>query len=91
MARPLQAAAVSAASFATLAAVPIVVLLVAPESVRIPALAVVSLASLVVLGALGGRLGGAPMGKAAVRVLVGGGAAMAISALIGRLLGVVGL
>lgn len=91
LARPFQAAAVSAASFATLAAVPIVALVVAPASARIPALAIVSLVSLGFLGALGGRLGGAPMGKAALRVLCGGGAAMAISALIGRLLGVSGV
>jgi VIT1/CCC1 family predicted Fe2+/Mn2+ transporter len=50
----------------------------------------VSLASLGVLGALGGRLGGAPMGRASLRVLIGGGAAMATTALIGHLLGIVG-
>ncbi|MGZ3417529.1 MAG: VIT1/CCC1 transporter family protein [Polyangiales bacterium] len=91
LARPFQAALVSAASFATLAAVPIVTLLVVPSRILIPALAIVSLASLGLLGALGGRLGGAPMGKAAMRVLLGGGAAMAISALVGRVLGVAGL
>jgi VIT1/CCC1 family predicted Fe2+/Mn2+ transporter len=91
LARPFQAAAVSAASFATLAALPILALLVAPASMRIPTLAIVSLVSLGILGALGGWLGGAPMGKAALRVLCGGGAAMGISALIGRLLGVSGV
>jgi VIT1/CCC1 family predicted Fe2+/Mn2+ transporter len=91
LARPLQAALVSAASFAGLAMLPVVALLVAPASLRIAAIAVVSLASLGVLGALGGRLGGAPMGRAALRVLIGGGAAMATTALIGRLLGVAGI
>ena len=51
----------------------------------------VSLVSLGVLGAVGGRLGGAPMGRASLRVLLGGGAAMATTALIGRLLGVAGI
>lgn len=88
-ARPLQAALVSAASFALLAALPIAALLLSNARLRIPVMAFVALASLSVLGATGGRLAGAPPGRAALRVLVGGGVAMAVSALIGRLLGVV--
>ncbi len=91
LARPLQAAAISAASFAGLALLPVIALLVAPPSWRVAAIAGVSLVSLGVLGALGGRLGGAPMGRASLRVLLGGGAAMATTALIGRLLGVAGI
>jgi VIT1/CCC1 family predicted Fe2+/Mn2+ transporter len=60
LARPLQAAWISAASFAPFASVPIVALLVAPEALRVPLIAVMSLASRTALGALGGRLGGAP-------------------------------
>lgn len=90
-ARPVQAALVSAASFACMATLPIASLLVAPRSLRIPLIAVVALASLGVLGALGGHLAGAARGRAAIRVLAGGGLAMATSALIGRLLGVAGL
>jgi VIT1/CCC1 family predicted Fe2+/Mn2+ transporter len=91
LARPLQAAVVSAASFAALAFLPVIALVIAPASLRIAAIAIVSLVSLGVLGALGGRLGGAPMGRASLRVLLGGGAAMATTALIGRLLGVAGV
>ena len=91
LARPMQAALVSAASFAALALLPVLALVVAPASVRIFAIAAVSLVSLGVLGALGGRLGGAPMGRASLRVLLGGGAAMATTALIGRLLGAAGI
>ncbi len=91
LARPIQAAIVSAASFATLAFVPVLALLVAPAPMRIAAIALVSLVSLGVLGALGGRLGGASMGRASLRVLLGGGAAMATTALIGHLLGVAGI
>jgi VIT1/CCC1 family predicted Fe2+/Mn2+ transporter len=87
LARPVQAAWISAASFASFALVPIAGLLVAPESLRIPLIAVFSLLSLAVLGALGGRLGGAPMGRAALRVTLGGALAMAVTALIGRWLG----
>jgi len=88
LARPLQAAWVSAASFATFALVPIGALLVAPTSFRIPTIAAVSLASLAALGAFGGHLGGAPLGRAALRVTLGGGLAMLVTAAIGRLFGV---
>jgi VIT1/CCC1 family predicted Fe2+/Mn2+ transporter len=88
LARPLQAAWISAASFATFAMVPIVALLVAPVALRIPMIASLSLVSLAALGAFGGRLGGAPIGRAALRVTLGGGLAMAVTALIGRILGV---
>ena len=88
LARPLQAAWISAASFATFAMVPILGLLVAPVTFRIPMIAILSLVSLAALGAFGGRLGGAPVGRAALRVTLGGGLAMAVTALIGRILGV---
>jgi VIT1/CCC1 family predicted Fe2+/Mn2+ transporter len=88
LARPLQAAWISAASFAAFAVVPIVALLVAPVALRIPMIAALSLVSLAALGAFGGFLGGAPRGRAALRVTVGGAGAMAVTALIGRLVGV---
>jgi VIT1/CCC1 family predicted Fe2+/Mn2+ transporter len=90
-ARPLQAAMVSAASFASLAIFPIAALLIVPARVRIAGIAVVGLASLGGLGALGGQLAGAGRLRAAFRVLVGGGLAMLTSAAVGRLLGSAGL
>jgi VIT1/CCC1 family predicted Fe2+/Mn2+ transporter len=88
LSRPIQAAWISAASFASFALVPVVTLLVAPAAVRVPAIAAVSLVSLAALGAFGGHLGGAPRGRAALRVTLGGGLAMAVTAIIGRILGV---
>ena len=88
LARPMQAAWISAASFASFAVVPIVALLVAPAASRIPAIAAVSLVSLAALGAFGGHLGGAPLGRAALRVTIGGALAMAVTAAIGRIVGV---
>ena len=88
LARPLEAAWISALSFATFATVPIGALLLAPMSLRMPTIAGVSLLSLSALGALGAWLGGAPMGRAALRVFVGGSLAMAVTAAIGRVLGV---
>jgi VIT1/CCC1 family predicted Fe2+/Mn2+ transporter len=88
LARPLQAAWISAASFASFAIVPIVALLVSPAAWRIPVIAVFSLVSLASLGAFGGHLGGAPLGRAALRVTIGGALAMTVTALIGKILGV---
>lgn len=88
LARPMQAAWISAASFASFAVVPIVGLLVAPAAARIPAIAALSLVSLTALGAFGGHLGGAPLGRAALRVTIGGALAMAVTAAIGRIVGV---
>jgi VIT1/CCC1 family predicted Fe2+/Mn2+ transporter len=87
LARPMQAAWISAASFASFALVPLAALLVAPATFRVPAIAVVSLTSLATLGAFGGHLGGAPLGRAALRVTLGGGLAMAVTAVIGRMFG----
>jgi VIT1/CCC1 family predicted Fe2+/Mn2+ transporter len=88
LARPLQAAWISAASFAAFATVPIAALLFAPSSLRILMIATFSLVSLAALGAFGGYLGGAPLGRAALRVTIGGGLAMTVTAVIGRILGV---
>jgi VIT1/CCC1 family predicted Fe2+/Mn2+ transporter len=88
LARPTQAAWISAASFALFAVVPIVALLISPSAFRIPAIAVLSLVSLAALGAFGGHLGGAPLARAALRVIIGGALAMALTAAIGRIFGV---
>ena len=88
LARPMQAAWISAASFASFAVVPIVALLIAPAASRIPAIAALSLVSLAALGAFGGHLGGAPLGRAALRVTIGGVLAMTVTAAIGRIFGV---
>ncbi len=90
-ARPLQAALVSAVSFASLAICPILGFALAPSRLRVETVAGVSLAALVVLGALGAALGGASRLRGALRVLMGGGLAMAVSAAIGRFLGLAGL
>ena len=91
MARPWQAAFASAVSFAVGAALPVVAVVVAPAAWRIPLTAAVGLVLLAALGAVGGRIGGASMARAALRVTVGGGIAMALTAGIGRLVGAAGL
>jgi len=88
-ARPVQAALTSAATFAAGAALPLAAALVAPLSVAVPAVAGTSLLFLGVLGAVGARTGGAPVGRASLRVLFWGALAMALTAGVGRLFGAV--
>lgn len=86
-ARPLQAAWISAVSFATFALVPILALLLAPGSLAQYAVPVASLVALAGLGAFGAHLGGANLARAAFRVAIGGGVAMLITTAIGHVLG----
>jgi VIT1/CCC1 family predicted Fe2+/Mn2+ transporter len=86
-ARPIQAAAASAASFALGAALPLLVGALVPLGKLIPILAITSLVFLVGLGALAARTGGAPTLPAALRVLVWGALAMAVTAAVGHLFG----
>lgn len=87
-ARPVQAALASAATFAVGAVLPLLVVLLAPASAILWAVAVSSLLFLALLGALSGRAGGAPMGAATARVTFWGALAMALTAGVGALFGV---
>jgi len=87
-ARPLQAAASSAATFTVGAALPLVAAWLAPASMLIVAVALLSLASLAALGAVAARAGGAPIARGAARVTFWGMAAMALTAGVGHLFGV---
>jgi VIT1/CCC1 family predicted Fe2+/Mn2+ transporter len=87
-ARPLQAAWISAVSFATFALVPILALLASPHGLSLYIVPAASLVALAASGAFGAYLGDAPMARAAARVTVGGGIAMALTFAIGHVLGV---
>ncbi len=89
-ARPVQAALVSAASFGLAACLPILTLGLVSSGPRIPYIGGSALLGLGVLGAAGGQAGGAPRVRGAIRVMLGGCLAMGITALVGRLFGVVG-
>lgn len=86
-ARPLQAAIASAASFATGASLPLLAVALSPRPVLIPAVAGGCLVFLAGLGALAARAGGAPPWRAAVRVTFWGALAMAVSLLVGKIVG----
>jgi vacuolar iron transporter family protein len=87
LARPLQAAWASAVSFSTGALLPLVAIGVTPAGARIIVCIVVTLVALVLLGAIGARLGGADRVRPAIRVLAWGAAAMAVTSGIGALVG----
>ncbi|MCB0038401.1 MAG: VIT family protein [Caldilinea sp.] len=88
-ARPVQAALASAATFAVGAALPMLVVLLAPVETLVYTVSLTSLVFLAGLGMLAARAGGAPMVKAALRVTFWGALAMLLTALIGKLFGTV--
>ena len=81
--RPVQAAAVSAASFAVGATMPMLAAVLAPGGAVLSVVGFATLIALAALGALGARAGGAPTARAAARVVIWGVFAMAATALIG--------
>jgi len=87
-ANPLQAAFTSGATFSVAAAVPLVAAVFAPAGQIIPVVLIVTIITLALLGALGAKAGAAPILRAAVRVVVWGVFAMAVTAGVGWLFGV---
>lgn len=87
-ARPVQAALTSAATFTSGAALPLVVAGMLPIGrPLVIGVALMSLLFLAGLGAVGAKAGGANVSKAVLRVTFWGGAAMAVTAGIGSLVG----
>lgn len=86
-ARPVQAALASAGSFAVGAAMPLLAVLVTPESRLVPVVSGISLIFLAGLGVLAARAGGAPVINSAVRVAFWGALAMGLTAAVGALFG----
>ena len=88
-ARPIQAALASAGSFAVGAALPLLVVAMAPVASLIPLVAGTSLGFLALLGAVAARAGGAGMAVGALRVTFWGALAMGLTAGVGALFGTV--
>lgn len=86
-ARPLQAAAASAATFAVGAALPLLVVILAPLSQLSLFVSAASLVCLAGLGATAAHTGGASAWVGAARVAFWGALAMAATAMIGKLFG----
>ncbi len=88
-ANPLQAALASGLTFSIAAALPLIVAAVVPSNMIILSVVVTTLIALAGLGALGAYAGAAPKLRATLRVLFWGAAAMAITAGVGHIFGVV--
>ncbi|MBB6367586.1 VIT1/CCC1 family predicted Fe2+/Mn2+ transporter [Xanthomonas sacchari] len=87
-ARPLQAAAASAAAFCSGAALPIAAAWLAPDGRQLWVTGAATLLGLSLTGALAARAGGASGLRGAVRVVFWGAAAMLASGAIGHVFGV---
>jgi VIT1/CCC1 family predicted Fe2+/Mn2+ transporter len=87
-AHPVQAALVSALTFAVGAVVPLIVAVLAPAAAIAVVVGATTLIALAVLGAMGATAGGAGALRGATRVLFWGALAMAATAAVGTLFGV---
>lgn len=85
---PIQAAVVSALTFAAGAVVPLLVAVLAPPTQVSLIVAATTLFALAVLGGLGASAGGAGIARGAVRVTFWGALAMAATAAVGMIFGV---
>lgn len=84
-AKPLQAALASALSFALGAAVPLIGALFGGTATKVVLIVIFTLVGLLGTGAISSRLTGSPLIRTILRVLIGGGLGMAITAGIGAL------
>jgi VIT1/CCC1 family predicted Fe2+/Mn2+ transporter len=88
-ARPIQAAVISALTFAVGAALPLFLALVSPINLMIPIVASGSLLFLALLGGLAAKAGGSKLLTGAGRVVLWGALAMLATAIVGALFGTV--
>jgi VIT1/CCC1 family predicted Fe2+/Mn2+ transporter len=88
-ARPVQAALTSAAAFSVGAAMPLLMVVLAPAGTLVPIVSAASLGFLALLGAIGAKAGGANVLRATARVTFWGALAMALTAGIGKIFGTV--
>lgn len=88
-AKPVLAAFSSATMFAIGAALPMLIVWLAPTTHLVSSVALVCVVLLAFLGGMAAKIGGAPVLNGAVRIAFWGALAMAVTAVVGRLFGVV--
>jgi VIT1/CCC1 family predicted Fe2+/Mn2+ transporter len=88
---PWSAAFASGLSFLVGGVLPLLAMVLLTATIRIPVTVVVVLIALAATGAAGAALGGAPVGRATIRVMIGGALALLVTFAIGSLLGVSGI
>lgn len=88
---PWHAAFASALSFFIGALIPLMAIILPPESIRIPVAFISVVFALAITGLISAKIGGANVYKAMIRVSVGGTLAMIVTYSIGRIVGVTGI
>jgi vacuolar iron transporter family protein len=87
LSNPWKAALSSAVAFTLGALIPLIAILLPPADVRVPVAFMSVLVALVLIGAVSAGLGGARMGPAALRIVLGGALAMLVTYGIGQAVG----
>ena len=85
---PTHAALASAASFLAGAIIPLLAIVLFPQSIKIPFTFVAVLLALAFTGTISAKVGGAEVKRATLRVVLGGAVAMAVTFSIGKIFGV---
>lgn len=88
---PWHAAFASALAFLLGAVLPLVAILLPPAAVRIPVTFAAVLIALAITGTVGAKIGGSPLLRPTLRVLIGGALALIVTFAIGLLLGTSGI
>ncbi len=91
VASPWHAALASAVSFTVGGILPLLAILLIHATVRIPVTFAAVLIALAATGAIGAKIGGSPVARATIRVVIGGALALAATYGIGHLLGASGI
>ncbi len=89
IASPLQAASASAFAFTLGALLPLLAMMLSPESLRVPVTVVAVLLALGTAGAASARIGGSRPRIAVLRIVLGGAAGLAFTYAVGHLFGTV--
>lgn len=88
---PWQAAVSSAVAFTVGALLPFLAIVLTPAAARVPVTMAVVLIALAVTGTISARIGGSKPGRSMLRLVAGGAIALAVTWLIGTLLGTTGI
>ena len=88
-ASPVQAASASALAFTVGALLPLVAIMLSPESLRVPVTVIAVLLALGVAGAVSARIGGSSPRIAVLRIVIGGAAGLAFTYAVGHFFGAV--
>lgn len=88
---PWQAAGASALAFTIGAVLPMLAILLPPASARVPVTFAVVLVALAATGVTSAVIGGSPVVRATLRVVIGGAIALVATYLVGTLLGTSGV